>query len=311
MKLINKEIKDQAKVLIEKKTVTRKDLKKRPLSYSSLKYFLTSPLHFCHAWHRKRFFLPTPAMQFGSLVDCLMLTPENLEKEYMVIPKINKRTKAGQEQWKEIQETMKEKDLEPITEEDLIIATAMVKAAYENPMSKRLLDNVTRTQRRCEWVDKKTKLPMISYTDAEGEIDNRPFILELKTMADAEMDVFARSCINFNYPLQAGTYFTAFMSITGLVPDYYYLIMEKPKIGDVTEEAITLDDRMKTPIAVNVGLASSDFIQLGRQQYRRALDGMANCIDEQNFHKGYEFRAIEDDLYNTLDLPGWAKKELS
>lgn len=304
-------MKETAASLTKKKTVTRANLKKRPLSYSSLKYFLTSPLHFAHAWHRKKFYTATPAMMFGSLVDCLLLTPEKLEKEFMVMPQINRRTNEGKAQWEVLQEKMKAEKLTAVTEEDLIIATAMVKAAYENPMSRRLLDNVSRTQRKMEWTDKKTKLPMISYMDGEGEANDRPFILEVKTAINGEIEDFARACINFDYPLQAGTYFTGYMAKTGLVPDYYYLIMEKPKIADVTPDAVTLEDRMKTPVAINVGLASGDFVKLGRQQFRRALDGMAACIDAQDFHKGYEFRAIDDDLYNTLDLPGWAKKDLS
>jgi len=38
---------------------------------------------------------PTASMQIGSLVHCLLLNPEDFDDLFIIMPKINKRTKEG------------------------------------------------------------------------------------------------------------------------------------------------------------------------------------------------------------------------
>ena len=42
---------------------------------------------------------PTPAMALGSAVHCLTLTPDKFKSQFAVAPKIDRRTKAGKEEW--------------------------------------------------------------------------------------------------------------------------------------------------------------------------------------------------------------------
>lgn len=268
--------------------MTDKDIQDRPLSYSSLKSFKKSPAHF--KYHRKMPYIRTEALIFGSLVDCLLFTPDDYNKQFVIGLSIPKRSNDQKAEWQAFYEDNKGRDI--IEKDDLDIAKQCVKAVQNNPLSKRLLDNTTTVQKRIKWTDKKSKLPCILYLDAEGEFDeNTPFIWDLKTSVSAEPESFERSAFHFDYQLQAGTYWNGYVRNTGKFPDMYFVIVEKTE-----------------PFGVSVMKCTDDFLKLGQHQYRMLMDEMRFCIDTNKFEETYEFRAVND--YYQLDLPGYAKRLL-
>src|SRR5688572_24914068 len=83
------------------------DFAKRPLSYSTLKHILTSPLHFSDNWHYGKGRKKTDELFFGSLMDdMLFTTKEEFDKKYVVKPKFEGTgARAKEAEWKKAHET--------------------------------------------------------------------------------------------------------------------------------------------------------------------------------------------------------------
>jgi hypothetical protein len=64
---------------------------------------------------------PTPALMFGSAAHKYILEPESFLDEYIEVPKIDRRTKAGKEEWQKILDSGKT----PISTEDLSVIRDM------------------------------------------------------------------------------------------------------------------------------------------------------------------------------------------
>jgi len=131
------------------------DFVKRPLSYSSLKHMLKSPLHFAYnRMHRKP---PTDAMIFGNLLDCLLLEPEKFKARYVIMPEINRRTTAGKEEYADLMEEMANNRTTAVNPEDVERAKLIVEAVKTNPKTKWLYEATTSVQKKLVWTDKKNR----------------------------------------------------------------------------------------------------------------------------------------------------------
>jgi len=265
------------------------DFVKRPVSYSSLKHMLKSPLHFAYnRMHRKP---PTDAMIFGNLLDCLLLEPETYQDRYVIMPEINRRTNVGKEEYAALMEEMAKNKTTAVKQEDVERAKLIVETIKTNPKTKWLYEATTSVQKKLVWIDKKTGLEVIGYLDGEAEKETKPIIWDLKGTTDASQDAWERQAFNMGYHLQAGTYWTGYARKTGKFADFYHVVVE-----------------FNEPFAVNCFLADSDFMELGKKHFRQSLDRVKYCIDNDCFDMGYEF--LDDKGYSVLSLPGWAKKQL-
>lgn len=264
-------------------------LKKRPLSYSSIKRFGQSPLHYIHYLMGKR--VETPALIFGTLVDLMLFTPEEVPKRFVIPPEINRRSNAGKAEWAKWVED--NADSKYVTQEDFDKGERMVDSLKTNPLSAKIINDTTTTQRRLQWNEKKVgtmevNLPFVGYLD--GEVGDEK-IWDLKTTTDAHPDKFMRDAFNYGYHIQAAMYLKGIARTKLKFPDFYHVVVEKSE-----------------PYGVSVHLASNDFKALGKQQYEQYLMEFRYCMEEQLFHQSYEFRAVGD--YYPLDLPGYAKMKL-
>jgi len=253
------------------------------LSYSSLKEFRKSPEHFVQYLEKKK--APSEAMILGSLVDRMVLTPGTWQDEFTVMPHFDRRTKEGKEGFAKFTEENKGKTF---VEEDVIIKAEFITAkVMQNEQAKEILSRLTQTQETIFYTDKETGLKMVAKLDGRG--DN--IIMDLKTCASADPEEFAKAAINFGYPLQAGVYAEAVRNRFFKFPDYYFICVET-----------------SAPYGISVCKASDDFVELGKQQLRKALEEFKYCLDNKLFHQSYEFRNLFGP--HILELPPWAKKGL-
>mgnify|MGYP001050176824 CR=1 FL=1 len=72
------------------------------LSCSGLKVFAQSPYRFRYRPEPQA----TDAMTFGSLVHTMVLEPEKVAETYVVAPKVDRRTRAGKEEWQAFQDAL-------------------------------------------------------------------------------------------------------------------------------------------------------------------------------------------------------------
>lgn len=272
--------------------ITKEFIETRPLSYSSLKAFLRSPQHYVHYISTQK--SATPAMEFGSLIDCLILTPDKFEEKYLVTEKIDRRTKEGKAKEEEFilaEAKFHEENgysKKRIDEKQLEEAKQIVLKVNQDENARDILSLITQTQYKIDYRDKETDLPYIGYVDAIGEKDGKPIIVELKTCQDASENEFSRDAFYLHYYLQCAGYLEGIARKKGIFPDFYYLVVET-----------------NAPYGVNVIKAPSDYIQYGKEKLRGLFDDFKFCLDNNFFDKSYSFKSLVG--YNQLTVPGWVK----
>jgi len=273
-----------------KPLITIEDIEKRPLSYSSLKQFKRSPLHFME--YRTAAKADKDAWIFGRLLDCLLLTPDQVEKEFAVLPVAVKLKDVGRELYDSYKATCDRVYARPnvtiVTAEAWKQATTMRDVIWGHTTAKKIIERVTDVQCQYTWKDKKTKLKITGRFDGEGT----DMIFELKTAQDADPDAFFKDAYKFDYHIQCATYLEA-MARKGKFPNFWYIVIEKT-----------------APYGISVFRPSDEYIELGKKELRKLLDRFKYCMDENKFDQGYEFKSAVEDGSHILYLPPWAARKL-
>lgn len=275
------------------KTVIDTDfINKRPLSYSSLKQFRSSPRHYMEYLESK--FKPTPAMFLGSVVDVMVLTAELFDDTYTVIKAGWKATASStdksKERWKETQAEAKENKKIILFDDVHNTAKRMKESLWAHPQAKEMLENKIRAQIRLTWNDTDTKLPLIGYTDFETMFLGLDTIVELKTAADADPLNWGRTVINFGYDLQGAMYLDGYHKMKYRFPEYYWLVVEN-----------------KPPFAVSVNRFQKKDIEIAKEEMGNTIKAFKYCMDNNQFNRGYEFRLFDSLPYHQAELPMWRK----
>jgi len=170
--------------------------KREYLSTSALKAFAKSPNHYIQYVNRE--VEPTPAMELGSAVHCAILEPDEWHDRYSVIPKIDRRTKAGKAAWETFNIASAGKTV--LNQEQHRIVDACRRAVQEHPTAGPLLAEAIAVEQK-----RQTAIEGVPYTgiaDAVGP----GWIADLKTTADASPGQFQRQAFNLMYHEQAAAY---------------------------------------------------------------------------------------------------------
>ena len=105
--------------------IRRSDLWKMEESPERFKYFLDHPVE------------QTPAMAFGSAAHKLFLEPGDFENEFATAPNVDRRTKAGKEEWEAFQEANEGKTI--LSSDDWETIQQMCVALSGCPLAKKLI----------------------------------------------------------------------------------------------------------------------------------------------------------------------------
>ena len=181
------------------------------------------------------------------------------------------------------------------------IKPAIVENIKTNPKTAWLYEATIDVQKKIVWTDPKTGIKCIAYLDAISEIERGEkkvsIIWDLKTTIDASKQEYPRHAANMDYPLQAGTYVTGFVMDQRikkreeiLYPEFYQIVAET-----------------KDALAVNTFRATNDFVNFGKDQFRKAMDIVKYCKENDLFWMGYEFMDMLG--CDELDIPGWMKQQ--
>lgn len=248
------------------------NLQERPLSYSSLKEFAKSPRHYVDYLRKEK--KTTPAMVFGSLVHCLLLQPNEVSKQFFLMPNIDRRTKEGKAAYEEAM--VKSQGKEIITEEQYNEADNLVNKVVSEEHIANAIQGCNKFEK--EWRADINGLPFRGFFD--GEADD--YILEIKTTNDASPKTIISDFYNRQYHIQAGLY-THVSS-----KPIKYLIIE-------------------TTSPYNVMLADVDtaFTDFGLKQAVEQIERFKTCMENNMFDMGYEFHL--DSGQFTIGLPSWIK----
>jgi exodeoxyribonuclease VIII len=247
-------------------------------------------------------------MVFGNLVDCLLLTPDEFQNRYIIIPEdaprrptsaqLNAKNPSADsiraiEWWAGFEKHLHGikdatgKRPEVITQAMYDEARYIVEKVLAYQPAAELLQRINSTQQYMRWVDNETKLPVKAFLDGDGD----DLILEVKTAASADPEEFAKQAFNLDYHLQCGTYLHGARHRGQFNKQFAYLVIEKDP-----------------PYGICVMMADSDYRELGIEQYAELMQDFRYCYDNNLWHEGYEFKRPFG--YSHLDLPGYAKSML-
>ena len=115
--------------------MTNKEYRQDPgISRSNLFEMRKSPLHFQYQMtHPKE---DTPALLFGRALHKMILEPEDFESEFAVCPTVNRRTKAGQEQYAAFMAENEGKDI--VSQDDYEAMCEMAEVINKHELAKKL-----------------------------------------------------------------------------------------------------------------------------------------------------------------------------
>lgn len=171
-------------------------MKRNYLSASALKAFAKSPNHYLDYVQRK--FEPSRAMQLGTLIHCLLLEPDEVQHRYAVAPKVDKRTKAGKEQWLMFESSAGEREI--IDQAFYNEAVTCAEAAKKDPNLQCILSEPFYAEEQLD-----ADLFGFPFT-ARLDLETEGFVYDVKTCQDASPEGFQRAAYNLDYHLQAAIY---------------------------------------------------------------------------------------------------------
>lgn len=212
------------------------------------------------------------ALIFGGLLHTMILEPDLIDQEYIVSPKLDKRTKKGKEQFAEIEEKANGRII--IVDHLFDKAKAMATAARNHSKAKKILANG------------KAEVTKVWNDDESGEkckaradwIHADCLLVDVKTTMDARHDKFVRDLINYRYDVQSGHYTDGFE-----IDKFLFFVIEK-----------------EPPYGVSLFVADHEIIQRGKTIRDHNLMQYAQCRIKN------EWPCYTNEI-QTLNLPPWAR----
>lgn len=240
----------------------------------------TSPAHF-KARYIDRSVLekePTDKMILGSLVHCLILTPERFEFEFFVSPDVDRRTKEGKARWQEAVSANVGKTA--VSEEMMISANRMKESCLSNRQAFSLLEGLHR-EISFFWTCPLSGLNLRARADGAS---SKHFV-ELKTTSDASPEFFSRHLHNMNYDLSLIHYQEGIRHTMNVAPPPYFIVIEDHE-----------------PYVCQVYKAGDSVLELGHEKWVDAVTKIENGIKHDRW-PGYSDQAQE---ILVIEEPRWA-----
>lgn len=263
--------------------MTEKEYRAHPaISRSELWKISESPEKF--KWYREHPEKPTPAFLFGQVVHKLLLEPDGFETDFAVMPEIDRRTKAGKEEYNAFMDANDGKGI--VTPEMFQTAWELAEKARQEPFVTKLLKG--EHEKPFFWTDEVTTENCKCRVDCLTDIGGKPYIIDYKTCADASNDAFMRDAVKYGYHLQAAMYSDGVEKNIGTKPQFVFIAQEK-----------------NAPYAINIFQADEAFVQYGMDIFRELM-GVYHYCRTTNDYYGY---LGKQQIINELQLPAWMAKE--
>lgn len=215
---------------------------------------------------------PTATLLFGTAAHKYILEPESFWDEYIEVPKIDRRTKAGKEEWQRILDSGKT----PISSEDLAVIRDMNAQIEAHPLASSLL-KTGQHEIPIEWTDAKTGEPCKCRPDVITTIDGENWIADYKTTTSCMDGAFEKACRAYGYKLQAAMYAEGVFCST----------------FDLCKFAFVAQEKMP-PYAVRVYKCDMGFILEGQEMFHELIGILHECKETGEW-PGYEDKELIGD----------------
>lgn len=233
-------------------------------------------------YQRKGIRAETPAMKFGTAFHTAVLEPDVYAASYAVLPPMDRRTKAGKEEYERF--LAEHPGAAILSADDAQMIDEMRMSVTAHPIAKQLVV-AGEAELSCFWTDPLTSLkckcrPDYLLLDLCTAID-------LKTTEDASPWSFSRSCATYRYNAQQAWYVDGLRTCGVDVDSFIFVAIEK-----------------KPPYAVACYTLDKPSVEAGRAWCRRALETIAAYYEQVEAGRepwpGYTACITE------LTLPAWA-----
>jgi exodeoxyribonuclease VIII len=170
------------------------------LSFSSIKEFNKSPLHFLTYKNKQK--KTTPAMRFGSVVHKLVLEFNDFTNRYAVAPECDRRTTVGKNAWAQFVELSEGKEV--LTTDEMNAAIDIKHAIERHPVANKIVQHCG--QREIHFETELFGHKIHGFADGIGD----GLVFDLKTTQRADERGFGRVIVDESYYIQAAIYASAF-----------------------------------------------------------------------------------------------------
>jgi len=244
------------------------------ISCSQVKTILKNPYEYLVKVKRE----PSKAMDFGSCVHKLLLEPDDFDKEFAIMPDIDKRTKEGKETYASFMMEHGNKTL--------LNAEDFEKAKWCSNIAKEIAGAFFKNGKaEGSFFSELESVPVRCRPDYY--IEDRGIIVDVKTTADASKDGFIKSVANFGYHIQAAFYLDTLRSLGMRADKFMFVAIET-----------------KEPFMIGLYELDETSIEHGRSQYKKALELISS--GKINEFKAPLYKDQNDlTVVQTLTLPNY------
>jgi len=257
----------------------------KSLGASLLKEVLLNAKKFKQLWDGE-LKIESKNLDIGSALHKIVLEPESFEEEFAVMPEINRRTKAGKEEYQKFLDKNDGKII--LTKEDFELVNSMRKKLFKLPNFTKWL-NVGVAEKsfftEIDGVGIKCRPDLLVKTK-KGYV-----VIDLKTMSgEATADNFAKTSANFLYHLQEAVY-----------------------------RRVLEDNGLKVINFIFAGVSKLDYsgagyfehdytaLELGEDLLQKALFKFKWCLENNEWKEGrFDFANGGFEKISTITLPNYA-----
>ena len=244
------------------------------LGSTDIKTLLENPYLFKNGVRKE----PTDNLILGSVIHTLILEPQKLDSEYIILPELKLRTNDGKAQKAEFEAEAKATNKTLVKAEIFNQAEAVSKSFLNSPLSSLLRGKVkaeTSFFGEIDGVKVKARPDLI--------IPDKKLIIDFKTTSTnggGSADGFAKMAANFQYYIQASLY----LEITEY-KDFYFVVLETAE-----------------PYMIGCYKLDSEALEFGKSEIQRAIEIYKNLGEYKLplYLNNLDFSKVQE-----INLPSW------
>ena len=260
---------------------------KEAISKSRLANMSVCPAYF--KWHEDNPTEPSKDMVLGSAFHKIVLEPETFDKEFMIMPHFDRRTKEGRLGYENLMNKVQGECITLITKEQYDTICGMRDSIMSNPYARTLING--NIEQSMYWTDELTKVECKCRPDVWRKVADKVVITDLKSTKSVLPNDFMREVVKYHYDLQDAMYTNGASKVLGVPKDnidFVFIAVEK-----------------KPPYLLNIVQADTYVIQKGEADFREYIGTYAECKANNDWYGLNGSRGI----INTLSLPEYLIKK--
>ena len=245
------------------------------LNISSLVNIQKSPKHYKYCLtHPKE----TKALVLGRAIHTLIIEPHLFQNEFIVEPKIDRRTKEGKEIAARFEAEADGKQI--LSESEYEKAKRVAFSVLESPKIRSMLlkgEAEVSIMHQVNDIDMKFRIDFLS----------PDFLLDLKTCQNCDMREFSRDFFNYNYHIKLAAYqHAAFLETGKLLP---VIVLAAEKEDECDYQVFQIDQ---------------DYLDIGRDAFLKMLERFKECQEND------EWEGIEKSV-KVIYAPEWLTQKIA